>query len=114
MNKSAQTLAAKSLITLPEEYSLQQNYPNPFNPETVIEYHLPQASDVSISIYNIRGQLVRTLVNGYKEAGIHHAIWNSTDATGADIVSGIYLYRIKATGEDGRKYSFTRRMVLLK
>ncbi len=113
-NKTAHTLTAKSLVNLPGQYALQQNYPNPFNPETTIEYHLPQASDVKISIYNIRGQLVQMLENGHKEAGVHHAIWNSVDAAGTDVVSGIYFYRMQATGEDGTSYSFTRRMVLLK
>ena len=98
----------------PTSFELHQNFPNPFNPETNIKYQLPEAADVKLEVYNIQGQLIRTLVNGNHSAGEHHAIWNGTDASGSAVVSGVYFYRITATGEMNNHYTFTRRMILLK
>ena len=81
---------------LPEEFTLQQNYPNPFNPETVIRYQLPQDSEVKLSIYNVLGQKIRTLVNANKEAGYYDATWDGRDNAGQQVASGVYLYRLRA------------------
>jgi hypothetical protein len=91
-------------VELPESFLLHQNYPNPFNPKTTIDFELPQATDVSLDVFNATGQHVATLVSGHLEAGEHTAEW---DATG--FASGIYMYRLKAGA-----YSGTRKMVLLK
>lgn len=99
---------------IPSSFELHQNFPNPFNPETTIKYQLPEAGDVKLEVYNIQGQLIHTLVNGNQSAGEHHAIWNGTDASGSTVVSGVYFYRITATGEMNNHYTFTRRMILLK
>jgi hypothetical protein len=80
---------------IPSTFSLSQNYPNPFNPETVIEYQLPKASEVEISIFNLQGQKVTTLVRGHQTAGAHKIIWNGTDESGRRVASGIYLYQLK-------------------
>jgi hypothetical protein len=77
-------------------YNLQQNFPNPFNSQTVIEYQLPQTSDVKISIFNLNGQKVTTLVRGHQTAGTHKIIWNGTDNSGHLLGSGVYLYRLEA------------------
>jgi len=77
--------------TVAGEYRLMQNYPNPFNPLTTIEYQLPKASKVELSVYNINGQLVKTIVNEYHNAGHYSVIWNA-----GGVASGLYLYRIKA------------------
>ncbi len=90
--------------TLPTTFSLEQNYPNPFNPRTTISYSLPEASQVTLDIYNILGQKVATLVDEYQEAGEHQVNWNSTGQS-----SGIYFYRLKA-GEATE----ARKMLLLK
>ncbi len=95
--------------TIPREFSLRQNYPNPFNPNTRIELALPQACQVTLEIFNVLGQKVRTLVNGQMSAGNHSVEWNSTDDRGRQVSSGIYLYRLTA-GD----YLETRKMVLLK
>ena len=88
---------------------LYQNYPNPFNPETVIAYQLPEGTEVEISIYNILGQKVKTLVNGRIDAGYHKVIWNGKDADGNDVSSGIYFYKINTD-----KFSETKKMLLMK
>jgi hypothetical protein len=94
---------------LPAENKLYTNYPNPFNPVTTINYDLPAASQVRLDVYNVAGQLVTTLVDEWKEAGRHQCIWNSKDADGRTVASGMYFYRLKA-GD----FVSSRKMVLLK
>jgi photosystem II stability/assembly factor-like uncharacterized protein len=77
--------------TLPESFSLSQNFPNPFNPSTKIQFSLPQTSDVQLNIYDVRGNLVESLVSGMKSAGYHEVVWNA-----AKNASGIYFVQIKA------------------
>ncbi len=80
---------------LPTEYLLEQNYPNPFNPETVIEYQLPRPADVEISIFNLWGQRVVTLVAGRQTAGTYKIIWDGKDEAGRSVASGVYFYQMK-------------------
>ncbi len=95
--------------SVPDKFSLDQNYPNPFNPETEISYSIPSGSHVTLEVYNITGQKVVTLIDGYQEAGRHTARWDSRDEQGDGVASGIYLYRLTA-GE----YTQTRKMTLMK
>ena len=95
--------------TIPNKYALSQNYPNPFNPQTVIQYSLPRDCEVQITIHNILGQKVRTLVNDYQEAGYHKVEWNSRNERGEEVASGIYFYKIKA-GE----FTQSKKMLILK
>ncbi|MDZ7623156.1 MAG: FlgD immunoglobulin-like domain containing protein [Ignavibacteriaceae bacterium] len=99
---------------IPAEYALKQNYPNPFNPTTKIEFSLPVAADVQLVVYNILGQQVASLINEQRSAGNHSILWNADDSKGMKLSSGIYLYKIKATGNDGSEFQETRKMVLLK
>ena len=85
------------------------NYPNPFNPETTISYQLPEDSEVELIIYNIKGQLVKTLVNELLPAGEHSAIWNGRDTNDKRVGSGIYFYKLEA-GD----YHKVKKMILLK
>ncbi|MCD4817534.1 MAG: PKD domain-containing protein [Candidatus Cloacimonetes bacterium] len=94
---------------IPEIYSLSPNYPNPFNPETTISYALPEASDVSLQVFNIKGQLVNTLVNENIETGNHSVVWNGKDNNDRKVSSGIYFYRINA-GE----FTDIKKMLLIK
>ena len=93
----------------PTEYKLSQNYPNPFNPSTIIEYSLPEASYVSMKIYNVLGREVRTLVNGSQNAGNYQTQWNGLDNAGNKVATGMYIYRITAGN-----YVATKKMLLLK
>ncbi|MDP8211560.1 MAG: C25 family cysteine peptidase [Candidatus Stygibacter australis] len=86
-----------------------QNYPNPFNPETLIRYELPEAGNVTLEVYNVKGQMVRNLVQEYKQAGSYEVCWDGRSEEGYDAASGIYLYRLRYGGEE-----ISKRMLLLK
>ncbi len=89
---------------LPQRVALNQNYPNPFNPSTVISYDLPEASDVTIQVYDMTGRQVATLVNSRMEAGTHEVTFNA-----GNLASGVYIYRLQA-GE----HMLTRKLTLIK
>lgn len=80
---------------LPEEYFLAQNYPNPFNPGTQIEYSLPEKTFVSLKVYNINGQLIKTLVTEVQAPGAKIVHWDGNDDRGMNVASGFYFYVIK-------------------
>jgi len=103
------SLEGRSPVLLPESYGLSQNYPNPFNPETIIEYQLPDAGLVSLKVYTILGQEVRTLIDGEKMAGYHQVIWDGKDNAGQRLASGVYLYQIHV-GD----FVQTKKVILLK
>jgi YVTN family beta-propeller protein len=98
---------------IPEIFALDQNYPNPFNPSTTITYDIPasatQGVHVQLRLYNILGQIVRTLVDGNKQPGRYQVSWDSNTANGSPVASGIYIYRIEA-GE----FVQVRKMVLIR
>jgi serine protease AprX len=98
----------------PTEYLLEQNYPNPFNPETRIAYWLPSQSSVTLRIFDILGQEVRTLVEETQAAGSHRSGWDGTDVNGRNVASGVYLYRLDATDDTGRRTTASRKMMLLR
>ena len=98
-----------SLAVIPEVYALSQNYPNPFNPETVIHYDLPFPSHVKLSVYNIMGQKVATLVDGERSAGSHSIVWDGKNNKGESLASGVYLYRMETEG-----FVQTRKLVLMR
>ena len=107
---SAAWAAAKPLAALPLANSLNQNYPNPFNPETTIPYALSSDAIVSLTIYNIAGQVVRKLVDGEAlAAGQYQAVWDGRSESGASVASGMYFYLLHA-GD----YVAKRKMVLLR
>ena len=107
---SAAWAAAKPLAARPVANSLSQNYPNPFNPETTIPYDLSSEAIVSLTIYNIAGQVVRKLVDGESlAAGQYQAVWDGRSESGASVASGMYFYLLHA-GD----YVAKRKMVLLR
>ena len=90
-------------------YSLDQNAPNPFNPTTAIAYQIPEPGQVKLTVYNMLGQEVRTLVDTPMDAGAYTVSWDGRDNQGHRIASGVYMYRMEAGG-----FSQVRRMLLLK
>ncbi|MBN2012673.1 S8 family serine peptidase [candidate division KSB1 bacterium] len=96
-------------VQVPTEFALRQNYPNPFNPETSIQFQLKAASNVTIRVYNMMGQLVRTLVDAKHDAGYYMVHWDGMDQAGRSVSSGIYVYRMEAPA-----FVQTRKMLLLK
>jgi hypothetical protein len=96
-------------LGIPREFSLSQNYPNPFNPSTNIRFSVAQAGHVSLKVYNVLGVEVTSLVNEQKEAGTFSVTWNA-----AGLSSGVYLYQMAVTSEQGRLFNDVRRLVLLK
>jgi len=99
---------------VPLVFSLQQNYPNPFNPDTKILYSLPVDCNVNISIYNTKGQKVRTLVKEKQEKGYHSIVWNGKNNYEKPVSSGIYFYKITAKNNDMNKFTKVHKMMMLK
>ena len=113
--------AIKTDNNMIHSFQLYQNYPNPFNPSTKIKFELPTAGNVKLTLYNILGQEIRTLVNEYKESGTHtinfSAIGGSTSGGDAsDLNSGMYIYRIAISSDkiESGSYTQTRKMTLVK
>ncbi len=102
-------LESEPMIVLPTIYSLSNNYPNPFNPETTIKFSLPDAQDVKLEIFNIKGQRVRVLLSESMGAGVHSVVWNGKDSGGRTVSSGTYFYRVQAG-----PLNQTHRMLLVK
>ena len=94
---------------IPGVFALHQNYPNPFNPVTSLRYDLPEDGFVNITIYDMMGRIIRSLVNSKQAAGYHSIKWNATNNKNEPVSAGLYLYTIQA-GE----FRKTRKMVLLK
>lgn len=94
---------------LPQEFALYQNYPNPFNPQTAIPYDLARSGHVRLRIYNVLGQEVLTLFNGYAETGHYVKQWDGRDRLGNRVGSGVYIFRLEADG-----FVKSRKMVLVK
>ncbi|MCF7911862.1 MAG: T9SS type A sorting domain-containing protein [Candidatus Cloacimonetes bacterium] len=88
---------------------LGHNYPNPFNPETTITYNLSSGTTAELSIYNLKGELVRSFGKSRQEAGEHYIIWDGKDNQNHDLSSGMYLYKLNVAQD-----SYTRKMILIK
>ena len=92
----------------PDGFNLSQNYPNPFNPSTVITYTLPEKSFVSLIIYNVLGNEIKTLVNGEKSAGIHNVTFEVADLP-SELSNGTYFYMLKT-----ERFTETKKMIYIK
>lgn len=93
---------------IPTDFALSQNYPNPFNPETIISYSLPKTATVRLTIYNVFGRMIRTLVDGSMKPGEHRIVWDGRDNQGRKVASGVYFYKLEA-GE----FRAMKKMILL-
>jgi len=102
-------VADEAEAIVPHAYTLAQNIPNPFNSGTSISYSLPEKSHVTIRIFNILGQEVKTVVDEFRNAGEYSVRWDGRNNSGRSVSTGLYLYRIEA-GD----YSGTRKMLFLK
>ena len=105
---------SNSIVEIPADYTLYANYPNPFNPETIISYELPEEADVALRIFNVRGQLISTLVDRHEAAGTYNVSWNGKDSNGNSVAGGLYIYKIIATNADNESFTMSRKMTLLK
>jgi flagellar hook assembly protein FlgD len=86
-----------------------QNYPNPFNPTTNIEFTLPTAQQVQLTVYNLKGQKIRTLVDEIYPAGKNTVVWNGKDKAGREVSSGVYFYKLETAHAN-----ITKKMLLMK
>lgn len=99
----------EELITTPQALSLYQNFPNPFNPLTTISFDLPYTERVKLSIYDVQGRLVKTLVDESRLAGKHAVTWNGRNNRGTKVKSGVYFLRL-----DTVRGAQTRKIVLIR
>lgn len=104
------TMSIDEVVDIPSEFRLSQNYPNPFNPSTTINFALPVNATVNITVYNILGEVVEVLKDNQLRAGRYSLLFNAANK----LSSGIYLYRISAFGNDGSRFSNTKKMLLVK
>ncbi|HTY11779.1 MAG TPA: FlgD immunoglobulin-like domain containing protein [Bacteroidota bacterium] len=98
----------------PTSYEISQNYPNPFNPSTNIEFSVPRSATIQLNVYNILGELVKTLVSGDIVSGHYKVTWNGTNNHGATVSSGIYFYRLVAQSNGAPNYIVTKKMLMMK
>ena len=96
-------------IRIPEDYNLSQNYPNPFNAETVINYQLPKAGRVELTVYNLMGEVIKELVNENKDAGFYEVIWDGTNTVGNQVSSGVYFYHVRVN-----EFRSIKKLVIIK
>lgn len=110
------TLDVENVEQIPENFALYQNYPNPFNPMTTIKYQLPEESYVTLKIYNLLGQEVRSLIDDVQKAGYNSIVWDGKNNSGMNVSSGIYIYRLdaKSLNNPAKIFAQTKKMVLLK
>ncbi len=104
-------------VTIPQTYELYQNYPNPFNPNTAIKYRLSEVGRVTLKVYNLLGQEVKTLVDEIEEPGFKTIQWNATNNAGQPVASGVYFFRLivnSANSQSPVSYIQTKKMVLIR
>jgi serine protease AprX len=101
-------------VKYPRAFALEQNFPNPFNPATTIVYSLPNAGPVTLRVYNVLGQEVRTLVDETQARGEHTSLWDGTNKSGSRVATGVYLYRLEFSSDGGGTTVLSKKMVLVK
>ncbi|RPH35650.1 DUF1349 domain-containing protein, partial [bacterium] len=114
MEGTAPSLSVTLASIIPDQFTLEGNYPNPFNPTTTIRYGLPEPAVVSMKVYSMLGQEVIQLEDGERHAGFHEVVWNGKNANGGQVSSGVFLYRMVATGSSGKTFTSVHRLVLVK
>ena len=109
LNMARDTAILDDLADGPDEFQVPQNYPNPFNAQTNIIYKLARPGETEVTIFNLAGQRIRSLVYRYQDAGTHSAVWDGRNDSGVDVSSGVYVYRLRSGGDTA-----ARRLLLLK
>jgi hypothetical protein len=109
LNENSQPLGAVEIAAVPTEFALQLNYPNPFNPSTTIKYQIAVDANVTLDVYNLAGQKIRTLVSNEQKAGYYSVVWDGRNDAGQTVSSGLYLYRVHAGS-----FVATHKMLLIK
>ena len=104
-----EVLANDDVLLGPDSYTLNQNYPNPFNPSTDISFDAGVSGEISLVIYDILGNKVKTLVSGFMTPGNYVVSWDGTDNNGNNVSSGIYVYTLITSGQ-----TISKRMLLVK
>jgi len=100
--------------TLPTQFALMQNFPNPLRESTVIRFALPEASTVSVRVYNVFGQEVARLQSGAMQAGYHSVEWSARDRSDRPAPAGMYFYRIEASSPNAGTFRQMRKMILVR
>lgn len=91
-----EVVSIEPVVITPDDFKLEKAYPNPFNPTTSISYYMPTAKEISLKVYNLRGELVSVLVDNQRmEAGTHNVVWNATDMNGSPLSTGVYVYTLQ-------------------
>ena len=111
-NASVKSLVLKLVdgkIAVPKEFALHQNYPNPFNPSTRFDVDIPKTAEVDITVYDILGQKIATLLSGVQEAGYKTVEWNGVNEHGLTVPSGMYFVRMTS-----EQFSAVRKVMMLK
>ena len=109
ISKTTSTYSFETKPAVPRQFALHQNFPNPFNPATRIRYEIPKACDVKIAVFNMRGELVKWIIDKHQQPGYYEMNWDGHNNAGQQAASGLYLYRMQAG-----TYVKTRKMVLMK
>ena len=102
-------LAVDGYVGVPVIFALHQNYPNPFNPSTTVRFDLPEATEITLVVYDLTGREMARLVDGHVEAGYHRVVWDGRDARGREVPTGLYIARLLAP-----EYTKSVKLVLLK
>ncbi|MFA5833590.1 MAG: LamG-like jellyroll fold domain-containing protein [Bacteroidota bacterium] len=100
-------------LSTPTAFALDNAYPNPFNPSTTIRFSVPFDSRVTLNVYNVLGQRIATIFYGEVNAGVYHTVWNAANSV-SQVASGIYFYRIEATGSNNEQFTATKKLILMK
>ena len=106
---SVEATASLSQDIIPNKHLLHQNFPNPFNPSTDISFKIANSSNISLVIYDVSGNLVRELKNGFVPAGEYNLTWNGRNITGQSVASGLYIYQLQSNS-----YIATKKMLMIK
>jgi flagellar hook assembly protein FlgD len=109
LNENFQPVGAVEIAAVPTAFALEKNYPNPFNPSTTIRYQIPSDANVNLAIYNVQGQLIRSLVAKEQKAGYYNIVWDGRSDAGQTVSSGLYLYRVQAGS-----FVATHKMLMIK